>query len=426
MFIDKAKVTLRAGKGGDGKISFRREKYVPRGGPDGGNGGRGGSIYFVATTNMSTLRDFRYKKIISAPNGENGGTNDMYGKKGEAIYINSPVGSVVYLEPEHIMIADFTSDKQTLLMAKGGRGGRGNAAFRTSQRKAPRIAENGIKGEEKTLSIELKLLADVGLVGLPNVGKSTFLNVVSNAKPEIADYPFTTLMPELGLVTAKDGRQFVIADLPGLIEGASLGKGLGIEFLQHIERCRVLAVFLDFENDEKPFETYKLLLNELEAYNPKLLKLPRIIIAAKFEDEEASKKLKELSKLVEENIYPLSSLLHLGIDEILTELANILDATPVVSLISEESDETASYKVYKEEGEVEPPFIVTKISDHEYRITGKKVLERYYRYNLSSDEALLHLLAYLREIGVDDYLDNLGLEDGDLVYLEDFTFEYYR
>jgi GTP-binding protein len=426
MFIDKAKVTLVAGRGGDGMISFRREKYVPRGGPNGGNGGRGGSIYFVATSNSSTLSDFRYKKVISAPNGENGGIKNMFGKKGSDLFVNVPLGSLVFKEPEHIVIADFTHNGQTKLMAKGGRGGRGNAAFRTSVRKAPRIAENGVPGEKIELSIELKLLADVGLVGFPNAGKSTLLNVISNARPEIGDYPFTTLAPELGLVTTKDGRSFVVADLPGLIEGASKGKGLGFEFLQHIERCRIIAIMLDFEAKQDPYEAYQLLLNELNTYNKALGELPRIIIASKFETDEAKEKLAKLKTQVTDEIYPISSLLQEGLEELKYALMNKLEKLPIKEFAKDDGS-TENYKIYELTDEKEEePFTVVKLNDHEYELKGDAISRAYHKYNLSTDEALLHLLKYLRDIGVDEYLDKLNLEDGDLVHLEDFTFEYIK
>ena len=427
MFIDKANVELQAGDGGNGMISFRREKYVPFGGPNGGNGGRGGSIYFRATTNVSTLSNFRFNKVLKAENGVNGGSKNSFGRKGEDLIVEVPVGTLVYLTDTNKLLADLDEVGKEVLLAKGGRGGRGNAAFRTSTRKAPRIAENGEKGEKHRLTLELKLLADVGFVGMPNVGKSTLLSVISNAKPEIADYPFTTLTPQLGVTITKDRRSFVVADLPGLIEGASQGKGLGIQFLQHIERCRLLALVLDFESDSDPVKDYELLQDELKAYGYHLIERAQIVIATKFETEHSKKKLAKFNKKYPDiKVNPISSLLHEGIDELVYALADQLEKIPPVSFIPLEEEET--YKIYKasEMEKEEPIFKVIRLSEHEYRIVGEKVVAQYHRLNLSTDEALLSLLKFLRNIGVDDELERLGLEDGDRVFLEDFEFEYIR
>ena len=292
-FIDKAKIYVEAGSGGDGVVAFRREAHVPRGGPAGGDGGRGGSIIFEATTSLSTLLDIRFKREYRARNGANGMAKKMAGASGQDMIVKVPVGTMLINEDTGMTIADLTTDKQRVVLAKGGRGGRGNARFATSRNPAPTICERGEPGESFNVICELKLLADVGLVGFPSVGKSTLLSVVSRARPEIADYHFTTIVPNLGVVQAKDGRSFVMADLPGLIEGASQGKGLGHQFLRHIERCRVIVHVIDMGASEgrDPIEDYRIINDELAEYKYRLLERPQIIIANKMDMEGAQENL---------------------------------------------------------------------------------------------------------------------------------------
>lgn len=299
MLIDSAKITIKSGDGGRGCISFRREKYVPKGGPNGGDGGKGGDVFFKANNSLATLIDFRYKRFYRAQNGAHGLGGDKTGKNGQAIIILVPCGSIIKDAETGDILADLIENGEIYLAAKGGKGGRGNARFTTSTNQAPRIAEPGIKGEEKKIEIELKMIADVGLVGLPNAGKSTLISKISAAKPKIADYPFTTLQPNLGIVKYKDYQSFVVADIPGLIEGAHTGKGLGIRFLKHIERTKVLVFLLDstlipYKKNKK--EDYEILINELESYDKKLLEKPRMICFTKI-DGLIPEQLKELSKI---------------------------------------------------------------------------------------------------------------------------------
>ena len=428
MFIDNAKIEVRAGSGGNGAVSFRREKYIPKGGPNGGNGGRGGSIFFVGSTNVSTLADFRFTRTIKAENGENGGIKNMFGAAAEDVYINVPVGTLVYLEPEHILIADFNEVGETKLIAKGGRGGRGNVSFKSSTNRVPKIAENGIPGEKYSLTLELKLLADVGFVGLPNAGKSTLLSVISDAKPEIGDYPFTTLTPQLGVVYLKDGRSFVAADLPGLIQGASEGKGLGLRFLKHIERCRVIVMVVDFGGPNDPYEDYQVLKAELTKYGFNLITRPLIIAGSKVEDEEALARVKAFKRRVRKHkTIAISSLMHEGIDELLYKVADTVAATPEVNLIALESELTPADIIYDaRKDESLRAFTIEQEHPGYYRIKGEQVEARYRQYSLVTDDAILRLLSYLRDIGVEKELEKIGAKDGDTVVLLDFEFTYYQ
>ena len=316
MFVDRVSISIKAGDGGNGAIAFRREKYVDKGGPSGGDGGRGGSIFFVAESGMSTLYDFKFRRIIEAKSGEKGMTKNRFGASAEDIYIKVPVGTVVTRKDNGRLLADFRQAYQIELIAKGGKGGRGNAKFASSTHQVPRVAENGEPGEKIEIDLELKLLADVGLVGFPSVGKSTLLAAVSAAKPEIADYPFTTLIPNLGVVSVGDNRNFVMADLPGLIEGAHQGKGLGLQFLRHIERCRVLIHVVDMSSSDgrDPISDFTIINAELEQYGMRLLERPMIVAANKMDDEGAILLLDEFQKRFGENykIFPISALTKKG------------------------------------------------------------------------------------------------------------------
>ena len=425
MFIDRAVIEVRSGKGGDGAIAFLREKYVPKGGPAGGNGGRGASIFLRANSHINTLFNFRHSKAFIGKDGEKGGIKNQFGKYAEDVIVDVPVGTVVFEEKDHHFLGDLNEDGKMIRVAKGGRGGRGNSCFKSPTNRAPKIAENGEPGESKRLILELKLLADVGLVGYPSVGKSTLLSVVSKARPEIADYPFTTIVPNLGVVTVKDGRSFVMADLPGLIEGAHQGKGLGLTFLRHIERCRVIIHIIDMsETGRDPFNDYKVIKNELSSYGFGLDKRPSIIVASKMDEEGAEEKLKALKKKIKEPIIPISSLTDEGIEELLYKTADLVEQTPLFPLYDEE-EEVLDTKLY-ELPEEEKAFEIEKVKPHVYRILGDQIIKFYRMTNISTDEGMMVLMTKLRKLKVDDELERLGADDGDVVYLDDFSFEYYK
>lgn len=424
MFIDKAKLTIKSGKGGDGAIAFHHEKFVERGGPSGGNGGRGGSIYFVASNNSSTLINYRHARKVVAKDGEKGMAKKMYGAKSDDIYLEVPVGTVIFQEPEHIFLADMDVEGKVYLAAKGGRGGRGNACFATSRNRCPRVAENGLPGIEKILTLELKLLADVGLVGLPSVGKSTLLSVVSNAKPEIADYPFTTIIPNLGIVKVDDN-SFVLADLPGLIEGASVGKGLGLTFLRHIERCKVLIHVLDIEHED-PLDDFKKINNELAQYGFNLIKRPMLVAINKVEDDESFLKANKIKEeLVKDGyeVFFISSILHENINELMKRTYEVLQTAPSFPLYENNKEEVKVYNAYEE---AKKEYEVVRTGPHAYQIRGEKIERTYSLINLSTDEGISKLLSILRNLGVDDTLKEMGLVDGDIVTLCDFEFEYFN
>lgn len=428
MFIDRARVYIKAGKGGNGMIAFHREKFVERGGPSGGDGGKGGSIYFTADSGLTTLIDFKYRKKIVAGDGENGHGKKMYGKYADDIYIKVPVGTVVIEEGTNRIIADFTKHGQTELIAKGGRGGRGNAKFATSVNQVPRIAENGEPGEEFNAKIELKLLADVGLVGFPSVGKSTLLSVVSSAKPEIADYHFTTIVPNLGVVEVGNKDSFVMADLPGLIEGAHQGKGLGLQFLRHIERCRVLIHVIDMAmvDGRNPMEDFEIINNELKQYGLKLLERPMIIAANKMDDESAWLVLDEFKKVYGDKyeIYPISALTKEGIDKLLYRANELVKQTPEFSLIDDEKLDKD--KVIYEYKENDPGFSIHHPEQNVWVIKGDRIEKLFRMTNISDDQGLMYLLQTMRKMGIDDELERRGVKNGDTVRLCEFEFEYFE
>ena len=425
MFIDRAIIEVRSGKGGDGAIAFLREKYVPKGGPAGGNGGRGGSIFLRASKTVNTLFNFRHSKTFIANDGEKGGIKNQYGKYAEDVIVDVPIGTVVFAEKDHEFLGDLNEDGKMVRVAKGGRGGRGNSCFKSSTNRVPKIAENGEPGERKRLILELKLLADVGLVGFPSVGKSTLLSVVSAAKPEIADYPFTTIVPNLGVVSVKDGSSFVMADLPGLIEGAHLGKGLGLQFLRHIERCRLIVHVIDLsETGRDPYNDYLVINQELEAYGFALDKRPQIIVASKMDEEGAEEKLAKLEKQIGQEIIPISALTEQNIDKLLYKCAEVLKETPLFPLY-DEKEEDLDHKTYTLEDE-EPYFIIKRLDAHTWSIEGDKILKFYHMTNISTDEGMMVLMSKIRSLRIDDELENRGATDGDTVILDDFEFEYVR
>lgn len=422
MFIDKAILDVYAGNGGNGMVAFRHEKYIEKGGPSGGDGGRGGSVYFVGSSSINTLLEFKYRKKIVAPNGENGKGKQCYGKKGEDIYVKVPLGTIIYDEINNYVIADINENNQQVLIAKGGRGGRGNCHFANSRYQAPEIAENGEPGEKLKIRLELKLLADVGLVGFPSVGKSTLLSVVSAARPEIASYHFTTLSPNLGVVQLQD-KSFVMADLPGLIEGASQGKGLGFQFLRHIERCRVLLHVIDMAatDGRDPYQDYLTIKEELKQYNPELLKRPQLILANKMDQEEASLFLEEFKEKLQDDIpiYPISAITHQNIQPVIQKIFEILDKTPLFPLFIDKEE----YKVYEYH---EEEFCQVKKEKGIYIVYGKPVENLYQRSNLSTDAGVLKFIRILRYNGVEEKLKEAGIQDGDTVKVVEYEFEYFE
>ena len=425
MFIDRAVIEVRSGKGGDGAIAFLREKYRPKGGPAGGNGGRGASIFLRANSHINTLFNFRHSKAFIGDYGEKGGIKNQFGKYAEDMTIDVPVGTVIFEEEGHKFLGDLNEDGKIIRVAKGGRGGRGNTCFKSPTNRIPKVAENGEPGERKRLILELKLLADVGLVGFPSVGKSTLLSVVSSARPEIADYPFTTIVPNLGVVNTKDGRNFVMADLPGLIEGAHEGKGLGLQFLRHIERCRVIVHLIDMgESGRDPVNDYKVINNELKSYGFGLDKRPMILVASKMDEEGAEERLKEFKKHIKEEIIPISALTEQGIDEVLYKCADLVEKTPIFPLYDEESEKLDT-KVYTLDDE-EKEFTIQRLDAHTFRILGDKLIKFYKMTNISTDDGMMVLMKRLRALRVDDELEKMGADDGDTVYLDDFAFDYYR
>lgn len=423
-FIDRVKIYVQAGTGGNGTVAFRREAHVPKGGPSGGDGGRGGSVIFVATNSLSTLLDLRYYREYKAQNGEKGHAKKMHGADADDLVIRVPVGTCVYDDDTGNIIADLTKDGQRAVIAKGGRGGRGNARFASSRNPAPKICENGESGEKFNLRVELKLLADVGLVGFPSVGKSTLLSVVSKARPQIADYHFTTIVPNLGVVQVKDGRSFVMADLPGLIEGASQGKGLGHQFLRHIERCRVIVHVIDMSGSEgrDPYKDYVTINKELGEYEYRLLERPQIIVANKMDGDEAEENLKKFKeKLGDQKVFPIIAPIHEGIDAVLYAVADALETAP--DFFNQEEEQESVLYTYKEE---EKPFTIHNKGNGVWEVTGKKVERLVQMASFTTDDGFQRFALQIRNMGIDDALREAGCEDGDTVRLYDFEFEFYN
>lgn len=423
-FIDRVKIYVQAGTGGNGTVAFRREAHVPKGGPSGGDGGRGGSVIFVATNSLSTLLDLRYYREYKAQNGEKGHAKKMHGADADDLVIRVPVGTCVYDDDTGNIIADLTKDGQRAVIAKGGRGGRGNARFASSRNPAPKICENGEPGEKFNLRVELKLLADVGLVGFPSVGKSTLLSVVSKARPQIADYHFTTIVPNLGVVQVKDGRSFVMADLPGLIEGASQGKGLGHQFLRHIERCRVIVHIIDMSGSEgrDPYEDYVTINKELGEYEYRLLERPQIIVANKMDGDEAEENLKKFKeKFGDQKVFPIIAPIHEGIDAVLYAVADALETAP--DFFNQEEEQESVLYTYKEE---EKPFTIHNKGNGVWEVTGKKVERLVQMASFTTDDGFQRFALQIRNMGIDDALREAGCEDGDTVRLYDFEFEFYN
>ncbi len=423
MFIDEVKIEVVAGNGGNGCLAFRREKYVEMGGPFGGNGGRGGNVIFEVDEGLNTLIDLRYSKRYKAKNGEHGQGKGMNGKNASDLIVKVPLGTVVTDLETNFILGDLTKKNDRVVVAEGGRGGRGNMAFVTRTNPAPDFAENGEPGEEKKLKVELKLLADVGLVGMPSVGKSTIISQISAAKPKIAAYHFTTLHPNLGVTKTRDGRSFVVADLPGLIKGASLGEGLGDKFLKHIERTRVIAHVIDMSGFEgrNPYDDYVTINKELENFNSKILDKPQIILANKMDLESSKENLDAFKKNVKDiPIYEISAAENKGLEEVLVALADQLDKIEKVPLYEEEKFESHVLYKFKEE----QPFKVYKESDGVYVIKGDEIEKIYQMTWFVTDEAFLRFSNKLRKLGIDDKLKEMGIQNGDTVKILDYEFEY--
>lgn len=426
MLIDRTVVEVRSGHGGNGAISFLREKNVPKGGPDGGNGGNGGSVYFIAKKNINTLLAYRHSRLIAAEDGGKGDKKMRFGASASDVYAEVPCGTLVYVEGESRPIADLKNDGDKVCAAKGGRGGRGNAAFKTSRNRVPKIAENGEPGEKKRIVLELKLLADAALVGFPSVGKSTMLNIVSRANVPTADYEFTTLAPNLGVVTLDDGiNQFVLADMPGLIEGAHEGKGLGIAFLRHIERCRVLIHVVSMDGTRDPYHDYEVINAELRDYGAGLENRPMIVVCSKMDVEGAEERKKEFDKKLGFESYGVSALTDDGVALVMKKAFELVQKTPEFPLYVPGEEEEGGIKVYDAHLESKGPvYTISRPSDHVFVISGEEVEARYSRMNLSSDQGVAKLIAYLNSLGIDAALREKGAKDGDEVRLCDFVFEY--
>ena len=425
MFIDYAKISIKAGDGGDGCISFRREKYVAAGGPNGGDGGKGGNVYLKVDAGTNTLLDFRYNRKFIAQNGKEGEGSNKTGKSGEDLYIKVPLGTIVKDVEKDKVIADLSDEKAVFLIARGGKGGRGNQHFATPTRQAPRFAEQGIKGEELEVSLELKMLADVGLIGYPNVGKSTLISRVSKARPKIANYHFTTLEPSLGVVNPKTGKSFVMADIPGIIEGASEGVGLGIRFLKHIERTRLLAHVIDVSGTEgrNPVEDYKVINEELKKYSEKLAGRKQVVVGSKIDviqDESLRKELKNFCKENNIEYFEISAVTGEGVEDLMVYLSNELEKLPKELLITVDEDEYDEISLDEDEKAWE----IEKIDNTTYEIKGVRIERLMRRINIFDIESRAYMQKTLKNMGVIDELREKGVKEGDTVIICGFQLEY--
>ncbi len=429
MFVDYTKILVKSGNGGDGAISFWTEKYVANGGPDGGDGGKGGDVYFVVDKDSNTLINFRYNKKYKAEDGENGRGARCYGKSGKDLYIKVPLGTVVKDAETGEVIVDLSEENQSELVLKGGRGGRGNSHFATSTRQAPRFAEDGEKGIEKELILELKLLADVGLLGFPNVGKSTILSMVTKAQPKIANFHFTTIQPNLGVVKTEHGDSFVLADIPGVIEGASEGVGLGLQFLRHIERTRLLLHVLDVSGSEgrNPVEDFKIINKELKKYSEKLSTRKQIIVANKIdiipeEERNNNENIKAIEKLAKENnmeLFKISAATNKGLKELMNHVAEVLK-----TLHKEEVVDVEERKVYTLNEDKDE--VIVRKENKNFIVEGKAVERLIARVNLDDNESTHYFHKGLERLGVNAKLKNLGIKEGDIVIFNGWEFEWYE
>ncbi|WP_370223413.1 GTPase ObgE [Cytobacillus sp.] len=428
MFVDQVKVYVKGGDGGNGMVAFRREKYVPNGGPAGGDGGKGANVVFEVNEGLRTLMDFRYQRHFKAPRGEHGMSKNQHGRNAKDMIVKVPPGTVVSDAESGEVIADLTEHGQRAVIARGGRGGRGNTRFATPANPAPELSEHGEPGQERDVVLELKLLADVGLVGFPSVGKSTLLSVVSSARPKIAEYHFTTIVPNLGMVETEDGRSFVMADLPGLIEGAHSGVGLGHQFLRHIERTRVIVHVIDMAAVEgrDPFEDYLTINKELKEYNLRLTERPQVIVANKMDMPDAEENLKKFKEQIEEDypIFPISALTRKGLRDLLFAVADKLEETPEFPLSHEEEEDTGVHRVlYKHEAE-QTEFVITRDPAGVFVVSGDAIEKLFKMTDFSRDESVRRFARQLRGMGVDDALREKGAKDGDTVKLLDYEFEF--
>lgn len=418
MFVDQARIFVKGGDGGNGTVAFRREKYVPQGGPSGGDGGRGANVVFQADEGLRTLMDFRYRRHYKGERGEHGKGKNMHGASASDLVIKVPVGTVIKDAETGAVLADMVENGQTFVGAKGGRGGRGNARFATSTHRAPAFAEKGEPGEERWLILELKLLADVGLVGFPNAGKSTFISRVSAARPKIADYPFTTLVPNLGVVEVAPGESFVMADIPGLISGAHRGAGLGHEFLRHIERTRVLVFILDCSGFEgrDPVEDYETLLEELRLYRSDLMERPRIIAANKVDVPGAMENVSSLRERVKDiPVFPISALTGEGVDQLVNKVYQTISQLPEVV--------TTTGDMVITRFEDRTPFTINTV-DGVYEIRGERIEKLVAMTNFDNEEALQRFQHIIEKMGINQALRERGIKEGDIVRIQDLEFEY--
>ena len=422
MFVDEVIIDVTAGHGGDGCMAFRREKYVAMGGPFGGNGGKGGDIIFKADEGLRTLIDLRYKKHVKGEPGNNGSGKNKNGSSANDTIIKVPVGTTIKDYVTGVIIGDLIKHGQEIIVSYGGRGGRGNVTLATKNNPCPSYAERGEPGEERKIKVELRMLADVGLVGLPSVGKSTLLSMITNANPKIASYHFTTLSPNLGVVSTKD-YSYTIADLPGLISGASEGLGLGIKFLKHIERTKIIAHIIDMSGIEgrDPYEDYLTIRKELENFSPKLLDKKEIIIANKMDIPESKNNLKKSKEKVHHDIYEISALRNEGLDKVVNALEELVKNTKDEVLFSEDIQESHVLYQFKKE----KPFTIIK-ENNTYIIKGEKVEKLFKMTNFNTEEALIRFSNKLRKMGIDDELEKMGINEGDIVRILDYEFEYTK
>lgn len=433
MFVDRARITIKSGKGGDGAVTFRKEPFVPEGGPDGGDGGRGGDVIFVADRNMRTLMDFRFQRKYFAEDGQNGMKKKRFGKAGENLIIKVPMGTVVIDEDTGLVMKDLTEDGQQFVAAKGGKGGRGNVHFKNSVRQAPNFAEAGGVAKERNVILEMKLIADVGLVGFPNVGKSSLLSVATSAQPKIANYHFTTIDPNLGVVKIFD-ESFVMADIAGIIEGASEGQGLGFRFLRHIERSKVLIHVVDVSGCEgrDPKEDFDKINNELEAYSARILRKPQIVAANKIDqldDLEEDEKYLEFKEYVESKgyqVFPMSAPLNIGVKEVLA--AALLELQKIEANPEEEDDEYEYFDFEAEDNDPNYKDVYVGYDEEEgvYTIEGKQLSKIFRSTNFNDMGSLRYLYKYIEGKGAIEQLKELGLEEGDMIRIENYDMEYWE
>ena len=432
MFLDEVKIFVRSGDGGNGLVAFRREKYVPKGGPAGGDGGRGANVVFIVDEGLRTFMDYRYQKKFVAPNGENGMSKGMHGRKSKDLYLKVPPGTVIRDTDTGEVLADLVEHEQEVIVARGGRGGRGNCRFATPSNPAPEIAENGEPGEERNLTLELKLMADVGLVGFPSVGKSTLLSITSKAKPKISDYHFTTLAPNLGVVETKDHRSFVMADLPGLIEGASQGVGLGHQFLRHIERTKVIVHVVDMSatDGRDPYEDYKIINQELGEYNMRLLERPQIVVANKMDIPAAQENLEEFkAKLAadgeEVDIVEISAFTRTNVDNLLYKISDILDSTdPNMLYELDTEEESMENRVLYKHKPKDETFKITRDDTAAYVVSGPGIERAFLMTDFNRDASVRRFAQQMRSMGVDDALRERGCKNGDTVKILKGEFEF--